>query len=82
MKSNPELSKRLIIRDDDKPEVVSKRLQAYREYIGATADFYQKQQKLIRIPGNAPPDIVWAHVKRELNTVFASPNTQPSKQSS
>lgn len=39
----------LIQRDDDKPEVIQKRLRVYHEQTAPVAGYYQKQQKLARL---------------------------------
>jgi adenylate kinase len=39
----------LVQRDDDKPEVIQKRLKVYHEQTAPVAGYYQKQSKLARL---------------------------------
>src|SRR6186997_2077357 len=46
------------VRDDDKPEVIRKRLQTYHEKTEPLVAYYDHRNVLRRIPGEAPPDEV------------------------
>jgi adenylate kinase len=49
---------RLIVRDDDKPEVVQRRLAQYREKTAPLIDYYEQRGKLLRVDGSRPADQV------------------------
>jgi adenylate kinase len=59
----------LIVRDDDKPEVIRKRLQTYHEKTEPLVDYYDRRSVLRRIAGEAPPDEVTEEVRRTLATM-------------
>ncbi|HEX6229698.1 MAG TPA: nucleoside monophosphate kinase, partial [Solirubrobacterales bacterium] len=59
----------LIVRDDDKPEVIRHRLEQYHEKTEPLIDFYDHQSLLRRIDGTAPPDEVAARISRTLSTM-------------
>ncbi len=59
----------LIVRDDDKPEVIRHRLEQYHEKTEPLIDFYDHQSLLRRIDGNAPPDAVTDDLRRALATL-------------
>ncbi len=59
----------LIVRDDDKPEVIRKRLETYHEKTEPLVDHYDRQSLLRRIDGAAPPDEVEEEVRRTLATL-------------
>ncbi len=59
----------LIIRDDDKPEVVQKRLQQYREKTEPLIDYYEDRGILQRIDGTEPPEEVAEHIRGLLATL-------------
>jgi adenylate kinase len=48
----------LIQRDDDKPEVIQKRLQVYHQQTAPVAGFYRKQGKLTSLDATQSPDTV------------------------
>lgn len=54
----------LIIRDDDKPEVVRQRIEVYEKQTAALIDYYQKQGKLINVDGEPPIDEVWEEIQK------------------
>jgi adenylate kinase len=60
---------KLIIRDDDKPEVIRKRLQTYHEKTEPLVDYYDSRSVLRRIDGEQPPDDVEAEIRRTLSTL-------------
>ncbi len=60
---------RLIVRDDDKPEVVQKRLQQYREKTEPLIDYYEDSGILQRVDGTEPPDDVAEQIRGLLATL-------------
>jgi adenylate kinase len=59
----------LIVRDDDKPEVIRKRLATYHEKTEPLVSYYDHRSVLRRIPGEATPDEVEAAIRRTLATL-------------
>jgi adenylate kinase len=59
----------LIVRDDDKPEVIRKRLATYHEKTKPLVSYYDDRGVLRRIAGEAPPDEVAEQVRRTLATL-------------
>ena len=59
----------LIVRDDDKPEVIRKRLETYHEKTEPLVDYYDHRSVLRRIAGEAPPDEVTEDLRRTLATM-------------
>ncbi len=59
----------LIVRDDDKPEVISHRLETYHEKTEPLIEFYDHQSLLRRIDGSAAPDDVADELRRALATL-------------
>jgi adenylate kinase len=59
----------LIVRDDDKPEVIRKRLDTYHAKTEPLVDHYDHQSLLRRIEGAAQPDEVAEEVRRTLATL-------------
>ncbi len=59
----------LVVRDDDKPEVIRHRLDQYHEKTEPLIDFYDHQSLLRRIDGAAAPDEVAVEVRRVLATL-------------
>jgi adenylate kinase len=59
----------LIVRDDDKPEVIRKRLATYHEKTEPLVDYYDSRSVLRRIDGEQPPDAVEAEIRRTLQTL-------------
>jgi adenylate kinase len=60
---------KLIVRDDDKPAVIRKRLQTYHEKTEPLVDYYDSRSVLRRIDGEQPPDDVEAEIRRTLSTL-------------
>ena len=60
---------RLIQRDDDKPEVVKKRLTVYHEQSKPLEERYEKQGILRRFDGTRPPAEVHARIRATLATL-------------
>lgn len=59
----------LIVRDDDKPEVIRKRLETYHEKTEPLVSYYDSRSVLRRIPGEAPPEEVAEKIRRTLATL-------------
>ena len=54
--------KELILRDDDKPETVTKRLNVYHEQTQPLIDYYKKQNILKSVDGTQPMEKVFADI--------------------
>jgi adenylate kinase len=54
---------RLVVRDDDKPEVVHHRLEQYREKTAPLIDYYADREKLRRVDGARSADDVNAQIR-------------------
>jgi adenylate kinase len=59
----------LIVRDDDKPEVIRKRLDTYHEKTEPLVGYYDSRSVLRRIAGEQDPDEVEAEIRRTLATL-------------
>ncbi len=59
----------LQIRDDDKPEVIRKRLELYHEKTEPLIDYYERRGLLNRINGDQPPEEVTDRVRALLATL-------------
>lgn len=59
----------LIVRDDDKPEVIRKRLETYHEKTEPLVSYYDSRGVLRRIEGEAAPETVAEQVRRTLATL-------------
>jgi adenylate kinase len=59
----------LVVRDDDRPEVIAHRLETYHEKTEPLIELYDHQSLLRRIDGAAPPDAVADELRRVLATV-------------
>lgn len=59
----------LVVRDDDKPEVIRKRLETYHEKTEPLVEYYDHRSVLRRIDGAAPPDQVTEVLRRTLATM-------------
>ncbi|HET6998494.1 MAG TPA: adenylate kinase [Solirubrobacterales bacterium] len=60
---------RLIVRDDDKPEVIRHRLEQYHGKTEPLVDYYDQRSVLRRIDGAATPDEVAEEIRRTLATM-------------
>ena len=65
---------RLIQRDDDKPEVVRKRLQTYQEKTSPLIEYYDDQGLLKRIDGTRDPAEVHDHIRAVIATLRMEEN--------
>jgi adenylate kinase len=59
----------LVIRDDDKPEVIRHRLAQYEEKTAPLVDYYEDRGLLERIQGDRPPDDVGETIRALLATL-------------
>jgi adenylate kinase len=59
----------LIVRDDDKPEVIRKRLETYHEKTEPLVSYYDSRSVLRRISGEAAPEEVAEQIRRTLATL-------------
>jgi len=59
----------LIVRDDDKPEVIRHRLEQYHEKTAPLIEFYDHQSLLRRIEGANAPEAVAEEISRTLATL-------------
>ena len=59
----------LIVRDDDKPEVIRKRLETYHEKTEPLVSYYDSRGVLRRIAGEAKPEEVAEQIRRTLATM-------------
>ncbi len=59
----------LIVRDDDKPEVIRKRLETYHEKTKPLVSYYDSRSVLRRIDGEAAPEEVAEQIRRTLATL-------------
>jgi adenylate kinase len=60
---------KLIVRDDDKPEVIRHRLGQYREKTEPLIDYYDQREILCRVDGNQPPEEVSERIHALLATL-------------
>jgi adenylate kinase len=60
---------KLIVRDDDKPEVIRHRLEQYREKTAPLIDYYDEREILLRVDGNQPPEEVGERIHAVLATL-------------
>jgi adenylate kinase len=59
----------LVVRDDDKPEVIRHRLETYHEKTEPLVELFDRQSLLRRIDGGAAPDEVADELRRTLATL-------------
>ncbi|MBS1879893.1 MAG: adenylate kinase [Actinobacteria bacterium] len=59
----------LVVRDDDKPEVIRKRLATYHEKTEPLVGYYDSRSVLRRIEGERKPEEVEAEIRRTLSTL-------------
>jgi adenylate kinase len=59
----------LIVRDDDKPEVIRKRLETYHEKTEPLVSYYDSRSVLRRVDGEAAPEEVAEQIRRTLATM-------------
>jgi adenylate kinase len=59
----------LVVRDDDRPEVIRKRLDTYHAKTEPLIDYYDRRGVLRRVDGERPPDEVAEEIRRVLATM-------------
>jgi adenylate kinase len=59
----------LIVREDDKPEVVQKRLEQYRQKTEPLIGYYEQQNILQKVDGTGEPEAVAEHIRGLLATL-------------
>src|SRR6185503_1028408 len=59
----------LIVRDDDKPEVIRRRLETYHEKTEPLVSYYESRSVLRRIDGEVAPEEVAEQIRRTLATL-------------
>jgi adenylate kinase len=60
---------RLMQRDDDKPDVISNRLEVYHDQTEPLIDYYDQQGLMRRIDGTRSPDEVHDHIRAVIATL-------------
>jgi len=60
---------RLVVRDDDKPAVIAKRLETYHAQTEPLVDFYEEKGLLKRVDGSLSPDDVGDRIRALLATL-------------
>jgi adenylate kinase len=66
---------RLVVRDDDKPEVIRHRLEQYREKTEPLIGYYEQKGLLRRIDGSPPPDEVGDRIRALIATLKMEEDT-------
>jgi adenylate kinase len=59
----------LVVRDDDRPEVIRRRLDTYHAKTEPLIDYYDRRGVLRRVDGERPPDEVAEEIRRVLATM-------------
>jgi adenylate kinase len=59
---------KLVIRDDDRDEVIRERLDTYEHQTKPVAEYYEKLGRLVSIDGDQPVDDVTARILREIDS--------------
>lgn len=60
---------RLIVRDDDEPQVIAKRLETYHSQTEPLVEYYEEKGLLRRVDGSQPPDDVGDRIRAMLATL-------------
>ena len=58
---------KLVIRDDDRDEVIRERLDTYEHQTKPVAEYYEKLGRLVSIDGDQPVDDVTARILKEID---------------
>jgi len=56
----------LVTRDDDNPEAIRKRLAYFKKDVQPTIDYYEKQDRLIKIDGTKSIEEVYNDIKKKI----------------
>ncbi len=59
-------SSKLVIRNDDREEVIRERLSAYERQTRPVAEYYERKARLVSVDGALPPDAVSEQIFREI----------------
>jgi adenylate kinase len=57
---------KLVIRNDDREEVIQERLSAYERQTRPVAEYYERKGRLVPVDGSLPPDAVSTWIFREI----------------
>ena len=57
---------KLIMRNDDREEVIAERLRAYEAQTRPVADYYERKGRLVQVDGSLPVDKVWELLLNDL----------------
>lgn len=57
---------KLVLRDDNKPEILGKRIQVYQEQTAPLVGYYKSKGSLIEIDGEPPIEEVWKEIQRKI----------------
>ena len=57
----------MILRDDDKPETVQKRLDVYHEQTQPLIDYYNKKEVILTVDGTQDIDVVYDEITKVLD---------------
>ncbi|MDP9227752.1 MAG: adenylate kinase, partial [Actinomycetota bacterium] len=60
---------KLVVRNDDEPQVIQRRLDQYHEKTEPLIDFYEQEGILQRVDGEEPPDDVSERIRALLATL-------------
>lgn len=63
---------RLVIREDDRDEVIRERLDAYERQTKPVAEYYERLSRVVTVDGDQPVDEVTASILREIDGSAAS----------
>jgi adenylate kinase len=67
---------RLVIRNDDREEVVRERLNVYEQQTRPVADYYRDKGRLVSLDGSLPVDEVFEQILREIRSHAAATVSQ------
>lgn len=76
LKNCPDCGGKLIIREDDKPEVVKHRLKVYREQTAPLIKYYRERGKLIEVDGELSIPEVFGEIARKLKLKIKNQNVK------
>lgn len=71
LKKCDECQGNLIVRDDDKPEVVKHRLKIYREQTAPLIQYYRERNKLIEVNGESVITVVFNEIISKIEDYFS-----------
>jgi adenylate kinase len=69
---------KLVIRNDDREDVMVERLHAYDALTRPVSDYYERKGRLVSVNGDAPVDEVTAQIFQVIETQRAARNAVPS----